>query len=636
MKVVLAKNSGFCYGVKRAVDSCIDIKKKFKDKKVYTLGPLIHNNDVVNFLKSKNIYAIELSDIDGLKENDIIVIRSHGVPLEVLNKLKEKKFNILDATCPYVSNIQKKVQKYYKEGYSIVIVGDKNHPEVIGINGWCENSAIISKNGENLEYLPNKVCLVSQTTEKKEHWEKILNIVNGRCKEVVAFNTICSATEVRQKCANELSKEVEAMVVVGGKNSSNTTKLYEICKSNCENTIHVENLREIPKNFSQNFSTIGVTAGASTPDWIIKEAILAMSENNMESNEQLEYMNNNDVHISIGQKVKGEVITITDKEAFVNIGYKADALLPLSEITKEDDVDICNLISKGDTIECKVINLGSDTKPPIISMIELKREDAYKELEKVFQDKETITVKVREVVNGGLIGLYKNIIRVFIPASHIELRHVDDLQQYIGQEITVNILEFEKTRNKTKIVVSRRDILKKKQLELEENAWNSLNEGDIVEGEVKVITTFGAFVNVQGIDGLLHISEMSWGRIQDPANILKVGDVIKVSIKNIDKENKKLGLSLKALTADPWESADTKYPVGSIVLGKVVRFSSFGAFIELEPGVDGMVHISQISHKRVEKIEDELSIGEEIKAKIINVDKETKKIGLSIKEVNDI
>ena len=277
-QIILADSAGFCFGVKRAVDTAINMRKKYNSK-IYTLGPLIHNNDVVNFLKENLIYPIELNNIDSLEENDTLIIRSHGVSEETINILKKTNLNIIDATCPYVSNIHKKVKKYYDLGYHIIIVGDKSHPEVIGINGWCNDNAIILKSGAEPDNISNKVCVVAQTTETQATWENVLTKVIKTSKEIVAFNTICSATEVRQKSAEELSKKVDAMIVIGGFNSSNTTKLYEICKKNCKNTIYVENLLGIPAEFikDKNVKIIGVTAGASTPNWIIDEAILKMS-----------------------------------------------------------------------------------------------------------------------------------------------------------------------------------------------------------------------------------------------------------------------------------------------------------------------------------------------------------------------
>jgi (E)-4-hydroxy-3-methyl-but-2-enyl pyrophosphate reductase len=277
--VILAEEAGFCFGVKRAVEIALNTKDKY-NKVIYTLGPLIHNTDVVNYLIENNIFPIEFENIETLNKGDIIIIRSHGISPEILAALKNKELNVINATCPYVSNIQLKAKKYFDLGYTIIIVGDSTHPEVIGINGWCNNSAIISKNGSELKELPSRVCVLSQTTEKQENWEKVLNIIISNCKEIVAFNTICSATEVRQQSAERLSRNADLMIVIGGRNSSNTTKLYEICKRNCSNTIHVENLSEIPKDIlkSKTYKNIGVTAGASTPDWIIKEAILAINE----------------------------------------------------------------------------------------------------------------------------------------------------------------------------------------------------------------------------------------------------------------------------------------------------------------------------------------------------------------------
>ena len=273
-KVVLAKNAGFCFGVQRAVEESLKIQKEY-NKKIYTLGPLIHNNDVVNYLEKNNIFAIEMNDVDNLASDDIIVIRSHGVSKSVIDTLSTKGLTIINATCPFVTNIQKKVDKYSREGYTIAILGDENHPEVIGINGWCNNEAIITKNGEFVDKVPNKVCVVSQTTEKQENWTRTITNLSSNIKELLAFNTICAATEVRQKSVQELSNESDLMIVVGGKNSSNTTKLYEIARKNCKNTIHIENCNELTEDivFNENFKLVGITAGASTPDWIINEVI---------------------------------------------------------------------------------------------------------------------------------------------------------------------------------------------------------------------------------------------------------------------------------------------------------------------------------------------------------------------------
>lgn len=637
MNVILAEKAGFCFGVKRAVEEAIDTQKKF-NKKIYTLGPLIHNSDVVNYLRENDVYPIELEQIDNLQKNDVIIIRSHGVSERVFNLLSEKGINIINATCPYVSNIQEKVRTYYEQGYSVLIVGDKNHPEVIGINGWCGDRAIISKNGSDLEKLPNKLCVVSQTTEKQSNWEKVLSVIVKNCKEFIAFNTICSATEFRQKSADELSEKVDMMIVLGGRNSSNTTKLYEVCKTNCPNTIHIENSGEISDeiiNLSK-FKTVGITAGASTPDWIIKEVILKMSDNkDLELNEQLAYMEENDKQIILGELVKGTVVSVNEKEVFLNIGYKTDAIISKNELTKNDSINLTELVKVGEKIEAKIIKRKNEDGYVVLSRVELERENAYKELRDKYEKGELIKVIIKDAVNGGLVSSYKGV-RVFIPASHIELFHVEDLLQYINKEVEVKIIEFKDVKNIMRIVASRRDLLKLEKEKKDEETWNLLTKDTIVEGEVKRLTAFGAFVDVQGVDGLLHLSEISWGRIQKPSDVLKIGDKLKVYILDVDKDKKKLSLSIKKIAENPWDNVDIKYPAGSIVLGKVIRFANFGAFIELEPGVDALVHISQISRKRINKPEDVLNLGDEIKAKILEVNKEDKKIGLSIREVDEI
>ncbi|NEZ46192.1 bifunctional 4-hydroxy-3-methylbut-2-enyl diphosphate reductase/30S ribosomal protein S1 [Clostridium niameyense] len=638
MNIILADKAGFCFGVKRAVEETLKSNNKYK-KVIYTLGPLIHNSDVVNNLKEKNILPIEIEDIHKLEKGETIIIRSHGVPLDVINYLKERELNIVDTTCPHVSTIQHKAEKYYNLGYQIVIVGDKNHPEVIGINGWCNNSAIISKDGSNIDSLERKVCVLCQTTEKEENWRRVLQVVIEKSKEIVAFNTICNATVVRQQAAKDISKKVDKMVVIGGKNSSNTTKLYEICKANCKDTIHVENAKEIPEYIYKDDVTIGVTAGASTPDWIIKEAILKMNkeELNVEQlsqEEMMDYMEQNEQKIVVGKVVTGKIISLSQEGVLVDLNYKSEGILPIEEVGTDENETLEDIFKVGDKITAKVIRIKNEDGYVVLSRKELQRERAYNKLKQLYENNETVSVIVKDVVNGGLVSTYKGV-RVFIPASHIDLFHVDDLSKYKGQKLDVKIIEFNEEKLRTKIVGSRREILKVEQEKKREETWASLEQGDILEGEVKRFTSFGAFVDVNGVDGLLHVSEISWGRVERPDDVLKVGQKIKVYILEIDKENRKIALSLKKLMENPWNNVEDKYPLGSIVLGKVVRFTDFGAFVELEPGVDGLVHISKISNQRIEKPQDALNLGEEIKAKILEVSNEHKRIALSIKDVEE-
>jgi 4-hydroxy-3-methylbut-2-enyl diphosphate reductase len=632
-EVVLAKNAGFCFGVQRAVNEALKIQKEHKTK-IYTLGPLIHNSDVVKFLEENNIFSIELENIDKLKADDVIVIRSHGVSQAVLDILKEKQLKVLDATCPFVTNIQKKVKKYSNEGYHIVILGDKNHPEVIGINGWCDDKAIITKDGTFEGPIPQKVCLVSQTTEKLKNWENTLKNLNN-VKEVLAFNTICSATEARQKSTNEISKDADAMIVVGGKNSSNTTKLYQIAKENCTNTIHIENIKELPLDFikNNNIKKIGVTAGASTPDWIIKEVLDIMNTENNNFEDQLSLMNELDKRFAIGDEVEGEILSKTRDSVIVSlVGYKADGVIPYSELSaKEDPMVFADELNVGDPIKAKVIKLQNNDGYVVLSRLEYEREEAFKELEELFNEGKTFEITIKEAKEKGLVGDYKGV-RVFVPGSQIDVKFTEDKNEYVGKNLEIKLIDFS-AKNPVKVVASRRILLEEVKNAEDAKAWESFNIGDVTRGEVKRFTNFGAFVEINGIDGLLHLSQISWNHIKNASDVLKINQIVEVKIIDLDKEAKKLSLSIKELQDKPWDNAKAKYPEDSIVLGKVVRLNDFGAFVELEPGVDGLVHISKISHNRIEHPSEVLKIGEEIKAKILSVDEENKRISLSIKDI---
>jgi len=632
-EVVLAKNAGFCFGVQRAVNEALKIKKEH-NARIYTLGPLIHNNDVVKFLEENNIFSIELENIDKLNKDDVIVIRSHGVSEAVLDKLEKKQLTVLNATCPFVTNIQKKVKKYSKEGYHIVILGDENHPEVIGINGWCEDKAIITKDGTFEEGIPQKVCVVAQTTEKMKNWENTLKNLSS-VKEVLAFNTICSATDARQKSTNKISKEADAMIVIGGKNSSNTTKLYQIAKENCTNTIHIENVTELPINFikNNNIKKIGVTAGASTPDWIIREVLNIMNTDNNNFEDQLSLMNELDKRFAIGDEVQGEILSKTRDSILVSlVGYKSDGVIPYTELSaKEDPMEFSEKLNLGDSIKAKVIKLQNSDGYVVLSRLEYEREEAFKELEELFTEGKTFEITIKEAKEKGLVADYKGV-RVFIPGSQIDTKFTDDKSDYIGKNLEVKLIDFS-LRNPVKIVASRRILLEDAKNVEDAKAWESFNLGDVVKGQVKRFTSFGAFVEINGIDGLLHLSQISWNHVKNVGDVLKEGQTVDVKIIGLDKGAKKLSLSIKELLDKPWDNAKEKYPEESIVLGKVVRLNDFGAFVELEPGVDGLVHISKISHNRIEHPSEVLKVGEEIKAKILSVDEENKRISLSIKDI---
>ncbi|MEG2018219.1 MAG: 4-hydroxy-3-methylbut-2-enyl diphosphate reductase, partial [Clostridium sp.] len=498
MEVLLAEKAGFCFGVKRAVDEAVRLRAKY-DKPIHTLGPLIHNNDVVNSLKEKGIYPITLEEALNLKENDVVVIRSHGVGKKVIEGLNAIGVIIENGTCPYVKNIQQKVEEYYNKGYNIIIVGDENHPEVIGINGWCNDSAIISKDGSNLNKISRKVCVVSQTTEKQSNWEKVLSKVISLSKELVAFNTICNATEERQGSADELSKGVDMMIVLGGFNSSNTTKLYEICKKNCENTYHAEKLDSSLLNMIRNekINKIGITAGASTPEYVIEEAIKRMKKQNNISQEDMDLYaqySNDTSNISVGGILEGEVFKVNEKEAYITIGAKSEAIIPAEEFSRED-TPLTELVKVGDLIKAKVINRKNTDGLVVLSRVEVLKAAQQQELKAAFDNGTVLSVKVKEEVKGGLVALFKGE-RIFIPASHVELSRVANLSKYIGETIEVKIIEFSRDRNRVKIVGSRRELLEKDNEAKKEATWATLTQGTVMEGTVKRLAAFGAFVEV--------------------------------------------------------------------------------------------------------------------------------------------
>ncbi|MGL5379717.1 bifunctional 4-hydroxy-3-methylbut-2-enyl diphosphate reductase/30S ribosomal protein S1 [Clostridium sp.] len=631
-KVILAENAGFCFGVQRAVEEALKVKKQY-NRKIYTLGPLIHNNDVVNYLEDNEIYAVDFNNIDSLNENDVIVVRSHGVSKHVIDTLNAKGLQVVNATCPYVTNIQKKVNKYSELGYNIVILGDETHPEVIGINGWCNDKAIITSSGEFSGDLPKKICAVSQTTEKEANWKNTLNNLSSNCKELLAFNTICSATEVRQKSAYETSMDVDAMIVIGGKNSSNTTKLYEISKKNCSNTIHIENVQELTEEFISNnkYKKIGITAGASTPDWVITEVVNVM-EGKVSMDDQLKLMNDMDRRFSIGDEVTGEILSISRDEIVVSlVGYKSDGVIPFKELSSLENIEeVVNSLNVGENITAKVIKIKNEDGNVVLSRLEYEKEATIVELKSLFENNQNFSLLIKDAKEKGLVGYYKGV-RIFIPVSQIDVKFIKDKEALVNTNLEVRLIDFS-DENPSKIVASRRIILEEQNKIKDDAAWENLSVDDIVKAEVKRFTKFGAFAEVNGIDGLLHLSQISWSHVKSAEDFLKKGQIVDVKIIEMDRENNKLSLSIKALLPEPWENINEKYPEGFVVLGKVVRINDFGAFVELEPGVDGLVHISKITHDRIKHPSDVLKIGEEVKAKILTVDSENKKIALSIKD----
>ncbi len=627
MKILLAKSAGFCFGVKRAIEIACETAADKKGN-IYTLGPLIHNRHVIKMLGDYGIK--ETNDIEEIPPDSTLIIRTHGVSADIYRRLDEKGIQYIDATCPYVKKIHKIVHNYHNKGYKIIIFGNENHPEVKGINGWCNYSAFITEDPVSIEKIAidDKTCIVAQTTSSKEIWGKIKKNAKTSCKDVLIFDTICKATYERQAEAKDIAQKSDCMVIIGGFHSSNTKKLYDECRKVCEKTYLIESASELPKSV---FDTCiaGVTAGASTPEWIIKEVISIMSEEKAQGELSfVEELDKSLVDPKTGDIVKGTVIGITPTEVYVDIGFKADGVIPIDQITSDPDADIEQILKVGDEIEAFVYRVSDVEGTVGLSIRKLEAIEGRKKLESAMETKEVLKGTIAEAVNGGVIIRY-NDARVFVPASLASLRYLKDLNTLVGQEVPFRVIEI--NRRRRKIIGSIKSVLQEEKERQLNEFWENAEVGKVYDGIVKSLTDFGAFVDIGGIDGLVHISELSWERIKHPSEVLNVGDKIKVFIIDMDKGKNKVSLGFKRKEDNPWIKAQEMFNVGDIVNAKIVRLVSFGAFAQLLPTVDGLIHISQISTERIPKVSSVLSVGQEVTAKITNIDWENKKISLSIR-----
>jgi 4-hydroxy-3-methylbut-2-enyl diphosphate reductase len=634
LEIIVADHSGFCFGVKEAINKTFHAANEIKDKEIYTFGPLIHNSQVIDQLKSLGIDSTDKLDQN---PNSTIIVRSHGVPLHFYEDAKTHHVQLIDATCPFVRKVQNIAREYYLKGYCIVIVGDPKHPEVIGINGWCDNHAYIVKDEHSLKDIRNceKMCVVAQTTITQDLWDRITLNLESKAGIVEKFNTICIATKDRQSSCAKVASQVDAMIVIGGHHSSNTQKLVQISKKYCKNTYHIETVEELPMNQIINMKKIGITAGASTPDWIIKEVIDKMSNADQHNNEMMNMMEEIENSLRVprrGQTVQGKVIHVTDNEIIVSIGYKSDGIIPRGEISNDPTVNPRDIAQEGDDIEVYVIKTDDGEGNLLLSKRRVDSEKGWDILEEANTEGRVVPVKVVEVVKGGVIAVYTEI-RGFIPASQLSDSYVEDMQTFVGKALDVKIIDLNK--GKKKVVFSRKAIIEQENEKKRKLLWQNIDKGSVIDGEVKRLTNFGAFVDIGGIDGLVHISDLTWGRIGHPSEVVQIGDKIKVKVIDFDQDKSKVSLSLKLTSPEPWTAVDEKYNAGDITQGKVVRLADFGAFVELEPGLDGLVHISQISDKHISKPSQEVHVGQIVDVKILEINKESKRISLSIKEAKE-
>ena len=625
MEIIVAENAGFCFGVNRAVEKTLH-ELEDKTKEIYSYGPLIHNNQAVENLENKGLHTIY--NLDDVKSGKII-IRSHGLSKDISEEILNMNLELVDCTCPYVLSIHKKVEQFSKKGYDIVIIGDKNHPEIIGINSYCENKAYIINTEDEAYELPylDRVCLVSQTTNTMEKFKKLTSIVEIKSNNIEVFNTICNATKIRQESALKVAQMVNAMIVIGGKHSSNTQKLVEISRKYCDNVYHIETIKDLSLQEIQKFNKIGITAGASTPSWLIKEAILTMD--NLNKDEMMEAIESSFTKIHRGDIIKGTILYVTENELMININYKSDGIVAKSEASNDDNINLKEAYKVGDEIDVYVLKFDDGEGNVVLSIKRVDDLKVWDDLEEIFKNKETIECKVINVVKGGLIALAKGI-NAFIPASHVSVNYVSKLDGFKGKNLMVRIIDID--RNKKRIILSRKEV-EKEELEVKKaELWENLVVDDIVTGVVQRLTDFGAFVDLGGVDGLIHISDLSWLRVKHPSDVLKVGDKVEVKILALDKEKNRISLGLKQTLEEPWEIFKRNVSEGDTVEGKVVNLLDFGAFIRLKEGVDGLLHVSQISKEHVNKPSDVLKVGDIIKVKVIEINDEDRRISLSTKD----
>lgn len=718
LEIVLADHAGFCFGVKRATEMVIELAKD-SNKHLYTLGPLIHNPQVVQRLGEMGVKTID--DYSTIKEG-IVVIRSHGVPPQVIKDITAQGLEVVDATCPFVKRAQGHAKRLAEDGYQVLICGDQDHPEVIGIVGSANSNALVVKTADELNHdkVKDKVGVIAQTTLSIQNFKDVIAKVLELAKEIKIHNTICTTTEKKQKATFDLAKKVDLMLVIGGRNSANTNRLVEICHTTGVKTLHIETASELERDWFHEAQLIGVTAGASTPTWIIKEVLDVMNEFAEEKKEVLteevsqevsqevsgevsrevseevskeeipneqvstdeisleessgevskevskevseevseevskevssekdaEEVSSNDVstenqndqemmldhsirQLKKGDRIKGTVVQVKDDCVYVNINYKSDGIITLAELAANPVKSAQEIVTEGEEIEVVVLSMEDEEGNIHLSRKRVAREQAWEKILAAYENNQIVEAEVSRVVKGGLvvdIGL-----RGFVPASHVAIEYVENLEQFVGQKLSLKVIEIDRANNN--VVLSRKVVLEEEREAAKAETIAKLEEGQIAEGLVTKIVDFGAFIDLGGIEGLLHISEMSWGRIDHPTEVLQEGEKTTVKVLKLDLEKERIALGLKQILPDPWVEFIDNHSVGEVVNGTITKTVDFGAFMEVAPGIEGLIHISQLARRHVEKTTEVVSVGDQVDAKIININEADRKIGLSMKEL---
>ncbi|NLT12658.1 MAG: bifunctional 4-hydroxy-3-methylbut-2-enyl diphosphate reductase/30S ribosomal protein S1 [Clostridiaceae bacterium] len=649
MIIKLAKNAGFCFGVDQAVKTAYSVLSKTQpDTKVYMFGEITHNDFVVNELLESGMYLA--NSVDEIESGSVVIIRAHGVTPQVKQGLEAINCKIIDCTCPFVKKIHKIVKDESQKGRKIIIAGKKGHPEVEGIRGEASDHVTVVGNNEEfnlLEIEPENTILVSQTTFSSSEYKKIRQNANNKIANEQFFDTICSTTENRQREASDLAASSDCMIVIGSERSSNTMKLFDICRSRCANTFLVADAQDINKVlenpiFSNSDIVVGVTAGASTPDCIIREVIQTMSEDQATANQEQTDINFGDYIDNIPQlrknaTVRGAITSADNEFVYVDVHDKSEGRIPRHEFANDPDFDLDEAIDAHTEIEVFVRSVrNSDMgKEILLSKAHVDFGKYKAQVEEAFENATPVTVKVTNVVKDGVIANLGGV-DIYIHRTQLDLTTVNDLDQYKGKTIEILVTQFDPDKRRLRVSGSRRALLNSQRKEKADEVWAAIEVGAEYQGVVRSLTDFGAFVDIGGVDGLVHVSELSWQRIRHPSEVVTVGDKISVYVKDFDSEKKRISLGYKRAENDPYHNVEERFPVGSIVHGKVVRMFQFGAFVELEPGVDALCHVSQISDVRLNKPEDVLAEGMEVVARVLDVSNETRRISISIKDVEAI
>jgi len=649
MRLTVAKSSGFCFGVDHAVTAAYKcLSNSARKMPTYMLGAITHNEFVVSDLLSKGMVLVD--DVEDILPDSTVLIRAHGISPAIRNEILSKRCDVIDCTCPYVEKIHRIVSRADREGRRIIITGAKGHPEVAGICGECKGEVCVissEKELQDIHFDTKDSVLVSQTTFSAEEFNKIRENINNKIANDQIFDTICSTTVNRQSEAHELASSSDYMFVIGSKGSSNTMKLYEICKSHCAETYLIGDASDLAVilsglNLASENVSVGITAGASTPECIIREVIRTMSENEAMANQEQMDINFGDYIDSIPQlrknaTVKGAITSADNEYVYVDVHDKSEGRIPRHEFANDPDFDLDAAIAEHLEIEVYVRSVrNSDMgKEILLSKAHVDFGKYKTQIEEAYENKTPVTVKVTNVVKDGVIATFGGV-DIYIHRTQLEMAAVDDLDSYKGKTIQILITQYDPDKRRLRVSGSRRSLLNTQRRAKAEEVWGTIQIGAHYDGIVRSLTDFGAFVDIGGVDGLVHVSELSWNRIRHPSEVVSVGQIINVFVKDFDPEKKRISLGYKKPEDDPYHDIEERFPIGSIVHGKVVRMFQFGAFVELEPGLDALCHVSQISNVRLNKPDDVLKEGMEVDARVLEVNNSARRISISIKEVEPI